>query len=223
MPNPYVNKVMQSNGTALIDISDTTAVASDVAEGKYFYLASGQKAEGTASGGAPSQTQHTILFEFEDTTTTSITAYWDGTFISDAIKATVPTSYGGKTVQEASLDGVAWYTRPSVTWETIYDGNGNLEADTPYPYFWISELADVVIPQNSVWRITFDGTEYTCTATQTLQSFGYVIGNPVYGGGTDDGTPVPICLYQTPWRAWSGAADASAGSHTLKIERQVLT
>lgn len=225
MPNPYVNKVVQSNGTTLIDISDTTAEASDVAQGKYFYTAAGVKTAGMASGGGgtPSATQHTILFEFEDTTTATITAYYDSTFISDAIRATVPTSYGGKTVQEASLDGVTWHTNPVGSWETIYDGNGNLEADTPYPYFWISELSDVVIPQNSVWRITFDGTEYICTATQTLDSFGYVIGNPVYSGGADDGTPVPLCLFRTSWGAWSGGADASAGSHTLKIEKQVAS
>lgn len=48
--NLYVNRVDYGN-TTLIDISDTTATASDVASGKTFYLASGQQATGTASGG----------------------------------------------------------------------------------------------------------------------------------------------------------------------------
>ena len=34
-----------------VDISDTTAVAGDVAQGKYFYTAEGVKTQGTASGG----------------------------------------------------------------------------------------------------------------------------------------------------------------------------
>ena len=57
MPNQYVNKVQQSNGTVLIDITDTTAVASDVAQGKYFYTAQGVKTEGTGSGGSSGQSE----------------------------------------------------------------------------------------------------------------------------------------------------------------------
>ncbi len=49
--NPYVNKVQLADGTSLIDLSSDTAVASDVAQGKYFHLATGERVQGTASGG----------------------------------------------------------------------------------------------------------------------------------------------------------------------------
>lgn len=51
MPNTYVNKVQKADGTTILDISDTTAVASDVATGKYFYLATGQKVQGSSTSG----------------------------------------------------------------------------------------------------------------------------------------------------------------------------
>ena len=57
MANTYVNKVQLADGTSLIDISDTTATASDVLNSKYFYTASGQKVQGTGVAGSVTQDQ----------------------------------------------------------------------------------------------------------------------------------------------------------------------
>lgn len=230
MANQYKNKVVY-NGTTLIDLSDTTAVQSDVASGKYFYTASGERVLGTASGGgAPSATQHTILFEFEDTTSASITAYYDSTFISDAIKATTPTEYGGKTVNSASLDGTAWYIKPSETWETLLDGNVDWihSDDGNYPYCWISSLGSTPITVGSVFRVTYDNTEYRCTAKTTSfngQTF-IVFGNPIWGDGADDGSDVPFIFNDyTRYGAWSGGLNAPNvnSSYYFKIERLVTS
>lgn len=45
-----INRV-DYGSTTLIDISDTTAQAADVAAGKYFYTSAGVKTQGSASGG----------------------------------------------------------------------------------------------------------------------------------------------------------------------------
>ena len=51
MANTYVNKVVQSDGTVLIDISDTTATADKILQGYTAYGANGEKITGTASSG----------------------------------------------------------------------------------------------------------------------------------------------------------------------------
>lgn len=48
MPNQYKNKVVY-NGQTLIDLTADTAVASDVATGKYFHLATGERVQGTST------------------------------------------------------------------------------------------------------------------------------------------------------------------------------
>lgn len=52
---PAVTLPKTGGGTAsFFDVSDTTAAASDVASGKYFYTSSGVKTQGTSSGGGGS-------------------------------------------------------------------------------------------------------------------------------------------------------------------------
>ena len=172
------------------------------------------------SGGAPSQTQHTILFEFEDTTTTSITAYWDGTFITDAIKATVPTSYGGKTVQEASIDGYTWYIKPSEDWTVLFDGSVTFSSDNPYNSIWFGALGDLQPAVGEVYRVTVDGTVYNLTAHEDEGRI--YIGNPLYDWGNDDGSGTPFCLFNGGYGSLQGWTELSATAHTIKIEKQAV-
>ena len=99
-----------------LDISDTTAVASDVAQGKYFYTAAGVKTQGTASGGGGGATQHEIHLEFSDSTDTDIDVYYDDSLLGAMITAYEPSTwtYNNKTVTLAELDGVTWYDKQSI-------------------------------------------------------------------------------------------------------------
>lgn len=51
MPNQYVNKVVYG-GSPLIDLTSDDVTAADVAAGVWFHLPSGERVEGTASGGS---------------------------------------------------------------------------------------------------------------------------------------------------------------------------
>ena len=217
-------RLPDSNGNyhEFSDASVTTAVESDVGVGKIFLLADGSIGTGTSQGGGtPSATSHTIYFEFEDSTTTTITAYWDGSFISDAIRATVPTTYDSKTVQEASLDGTAWYVKPSEDWNTLFDGSVTFGQASPYNQIWITSLASLQPVVGEVYRVTVDGTVYNLTAHED-ESVVY-IGNPMYDWGTDDGSGTPFCLFNGGYGGLQGWSELSATAHTVKIERQVLS
>ena len=49
MANTYVNQVGLADGTVLIDLTSDTAVAADVASGKYFHLATGERVQGSST------------------------------------------------------------------------------------------------------------------------------------------------------------------------------
>lgn len=241
-------EVPKSGGgmASFTDVTDTTAAASDVATGKYFYTAAGVRTQGTGSGGGggsvtqdqdgyivlPSTggggggaTQHTIYFEFTDSTDATINAWYDSSFISDAITATEPTTYGQKTVDSASLDGVEWYARPTETWETIYDDNIGFynDPDNDYPYCWVSSLSDVTIATGSVWRVTYNNVQYRCTAKYDSIIAAVAIGNPKWAKGLDDGSDAPFVFDNPGWGAWTGSLNApnTTALYHFKIERLV--
>lgn len=168
------------------------------------------------NGGAPSATAHTIELEFSDGTSETITAYWDDSAFSDTLRTTNPTTYNGKTIDSASLDGTEWYNR--FVYTTIYEGTPQFYTDAGN-YLWIAELATVTIPVGSVWRVTINGTAYICAAQSS--SVGMIIGNPKHVGGTDDGTDMPCAFYNYEHQGWSGdTITLTPGNYTVKIEKQ---
>ena len=184
----------------------------------------------SAEGSAPSATRHTIYFEFEDETTETEYAYYDDAFIGSAITATTPTTRGSKTVTSAQLDGVEWYSytptptppEPSGDWTTIFDSTVQILDNTPYSQFWITALSEVYPAVGEVWRITINGTAYTCTAHE--EDGTVYIGNPLYDGGTDDDSNIPFCFYNPEWGAWIGYGAKTlptGGEIPFKAEKQV--
>lgn len=181
-------------------------------------------ATGEGGGGSGGATQHTIHLEFSDSTDTDIDVYYDDNLLGTMITDYEPSAwtYSAKTVVVAELDGVEWYNK-TVSWTTLFSGTTNANADSPYNYFWISDLSSIYPTAGSAWRITIDNTEYLCTAITATTSNGdqVCVGNPKYSGGTDNGNSAPFSFYNAGWGAWVGDTELSAGSHSVKVEQQV--
>lgn len=80
---PAVNLPKTGGGTATFtDVTDTTAAASDVAQGKYFYTSAGVRTAGTASGGGGSGPTLLATLSLGTISTSSTTATDTGKSIS---------------------------------------------------------------------------------------------------------------------------------------------
>lgn len=72
---PAVQLPISGGGTATFtEVTDTTATASDVATGKYFYTSAGVKTQGTNSGGGGSSKNVQVVQGTTRTTSSTLTA-----------------------------------------------------------------------------------------------------------------------------------------------------
>ena len=128
MPNTYANKVQVTRGgqtETLIDLTADTAIASDVAQGKYFHLASGERVVGTATGGGggavyQDQDGYIVLSDQgggSSVTVEALSVTQNGTYTAPTGKAyspvTVAVSGGGDTWSWMGRNPVKLATMPA--------------------------------------------------------------------------------------------------------------
>ena len=136
---PSVLLPKQGGGTAsFVDVTDTTAAASDVASGKYFYTAAGVRTEGTSSGGGSSKNFQIVQQNATRITSTSYTK-----------------ACGDITVSKTGTYDVYWTayrTSSSGTWGTqLYIGSssyGSAQTSFSNSYFQTVHLTNVSLTQN---------------------------------------------------------------------------
>lgn len=127
---PAVNLPKTGGGTAkFTDVTDTTASASDVATGKYFYTAAGVKTEGTNSGGGGESKNVQVVQGTTRTTSSTLTAIGAEMTISktgtydvywSAFRSSTSGSYTYAT--QLFIDNVA-YGSENATWSNHVQDN----------------------------------------------------------------------------------------------------
>ena len=95
---PAVRLPVTGGGTAdFTDVSDTTATAADVAQGKYFYLSDGTRAAGTSSGGGGSANIGTASVSNSSNTATSLSFTVSGEPLVFFVRITTTITSSGST------------------------------------------------------------------------------------------------------------------------------
>lgn len=218
MPNPYKNKVVYGN-TVLIDITDTTAEAEDVAAGKYFYDKSGAKVEGTATGGGES----IVVVETEDShggTVVEIT----GTVVKLQPKTVSPSSSQQIVSPDTGYTGLSRVTVnavPEVQLQqkttTPTESSQEITPDTGYD--GLSKVTVGAISSTYVGSGVSKQAAKTVTPSKSSQQ---AVASGVYTTGEVTVAAIPAA-YQDVTQVNAAAGDVASGKKIVNSSGTVVT
>lgn len=167
-----INKVIYG-GDVLIDITDTTAVASDVASGKYFYGNDGVKTAGTNTKDSDTTDANAVASEI----LSGRTAYVNKNKITGemtnngAVSGTISTKAGQYTVPQGYHDGsgkvgISATEQQKIIAENIKSGISILGVTGSYSGEGVSAQAKTATPTTSAQTILPDsGYDYLSQVT----------------------------------------------------------
>lgn len=164
-----VNKVVKSDGTTLIDITGTTATASDVAEGKRFFAADGTEQVGVAVMGGGSAISVVDTTDSHGGTIRTITAV---DLSADTV--TAATLLQGYTAHDRlgnAITGTASSSTPTlVTKNVTANGTYDASSDSADGYSSVTVSVPTPTPSLQTKSKTYTPTESQQTDTVTADS-----------------------------------------------------
>lgn len=181
-----VNKVAKSDGTTLIDITPTTAIQSDVAKDKIFFLADGRQAVGTNEGGSGSVTWETKSDQgitiVSDTPNYFIWTYTEALGANETYRITWGEN-GTQYICETVVDPIDF------TQDGFYLGNASIAdssyEDTGEPFMFYRNSATRMVGVTNraagSWRIKIE-KQVTSSATLTTKT---ITSNGTYNASSD--------------------------------------
>lgn len=205
MPNAYANKVQVTRGgqtETLIDLTADTAIASDVAQGKYFHLASGERVVGTATGGggAVYQDQDGFIVLSDQgggssVTVEALSVTQNGTYTAPTGKAYSPVTVNvGGGALAAEISGTIEVTTTSTTAAEVATlTHEHQSAWYDYgSYLLICVVYDTDLGRNNYFQYSTSVSMYPANTTRT-----WAVGRN--NSGTDYATGTAYGVYLSSW------------------------
>ena len=208
MANAYKNKVVY-DGTTLIDLSDTTALAADVNSDKYFYLKTGQRVQG-------SQTLRTISETYSHiSSTNTATKVLNGSPFYCDLQADVGYTISSVTVTMGGVDITEDVFTPIIPGAAIYSVSQSLTNVTS------TNVAETIVEGGQLYCV-LNASEHYLLSSVTVTMGGVDITQDVLtlieAGSQPSPTPSPTPSIDLQTKSVSITPTESAQTQTVTAD-----